>query len=241
MNCGGLVIQVKVSLALDLQWMQQQHFLKLLKLFLLGNFIMCRCATYHKCLFFCCSNRYSVPFVRLLQVSSNGTSATTDVQTVQTAENAQNPQQQQQQPAPNAWQVIKGVLFRWAFSPFSIVTLSTIIIINNDLCILYYEYVRVWVKVGDLLGDGGFIFWLALYPPPHPLPPPQYINWKVFYLSLLLIIIRYYVLDLISIFGGILHKYVYTYRDTRALHVTVPHATNCSLLSLPQIWSISAM
>lgn len=40
----------------------------------------------------------------------------------------------------------------------------------------------------------------CIHPPPH--------------LSLLLIIIRYYVLDVISIFGGILHKYVYTYRDT---------------------------
>lgn len=51
------------------------------------------------------------------QVSSNGTAATTDGQTVQTAENAQDPQQQQQQPqqAPNAWQVIKGVLFRYIF------------------------------------------------------------------------------------------------------------------------------
>lgn len=57
------------------------------------------------------SHEHSAPFVCCLQVSSNGTSATTDGQTVQTAENAQNPQQQQQQ-APNAWQVIKGVLFR---------------------------------------------------------------------------------------------------------------------------------
>lgn len=56
------------------------------------------------------------------EVSSNGTAATTDGQTVQTAGNAQDPQQQQQQQqqAPNAWQVIKGVLFRifiiWAIS-----------------------------------------------------------------------------------------------------------------------------
>uniref|UniRef100_A0A4W6CMN8 CLPTM1 regulator of GABA type A receptor forward trafficking n=1 Tax=Lates calcarifer TaxID=8187 RepID=A0A4W6CMN8_LATCA len=57
------------------------------------------------------------------EVSSNGTTAATDGQ-VQTAENAQDPQQQQQQQqqqqAPNAWQVIKGVLFRifiiWAIS-----------------------------------------------------------------------------------------------------------------------------
>uniref|UniRef100_A0AAQ4PUX9 CLPTM1 regulator of GABA type A receptor forward trafficking n=1 Tax=Gasterosteus aculeatus aculeatus TaxID=481459 RepID=A0AAQ4PUX9_GASAC len=55
------------------------------------------------------------------EVSSNGTAATTDDQTVQTTENAVDPQQQQPpQPAPNAWQVIKGVLFRifviWAIS-----------------------------------------------------------------------------------------------------------------------------
>ncbi|XP_042343131.1 cleft lip and palate transmembrane protein 1 homolog [Plectropomus leopardus] len=57
------------------------------------------------------------------EVSSNGTAATADGQAVQTAENAQDPQQQQQQQqqqAPNAWQVIKGVLFRifiiWAIS-----------------------------------------------------------------------------------------------------------------------------
>uniref|UniRef100_A0A673B5R1 CLPTM1 regulator of GABA type A receptor forward trafficking n=1 Tax=Sphaeramia orbicularis TaxID=375764 RepID=A0A673B5R1_9TELE len=54
------------------------------------------------------------------EVSSNGTAATTDGQTVQAAGNAQDAQQQQQQQAPNAWQVIKGVLFRifiiWAIS-----------------------------------------------------------------------------------------------------------------------------
>ncbi|XP_056906440.1 putative lipid scramblase CLPTM1 isoform X3 [Takifugu flavidus] len=63
-------------------------------------------------------------------VSSNGTAATADSQSVQTADSqsvqtagdAQDPQQQQQQQqqAPNAWQVIKGVLFRifiiWAIS-----------------------------------------------------------------------------------------------------------------------------
>uniref|UniRef100_A0A3Q3WVD0 CLPTM1 regulator of GABA type A receptor forward trafficking n=1 Tax=Mola mola TaxID=94237 RepID=A0A3Q3WVD0_MOLML len=55
-------------------------------------------------------------------VSSNGTAATADSQSVQTAGNAQDPQQQQQQQqqqAPNAWQVIKGVLFIfiiWAIS-----------------------------------------------------------------------------------------------------------------------------
>uniref|UniRef100_A0A3Q2CFI3 CLPTM1 regulator of GABA type A receptor forward trafficking n=1 Tax=Cyprinodon variegatus TaxID=28743 RepID=A0A3Q2CFI3_CYPVA len=51
------------------------------------------------------------------EVSSNGSAATAEGQTVQTAENAQDPQQQQQ--APNAWQVIKGVLFIfiiWAIS-----------------------------------------------------------------------------------------------------------------------------
>uniref|UniRef100_A0A8D3CTJ6 CLPTM1 regulator of GABA type A receptor forward trafficking n=1 Tax=Scophthalmus maximus TaxID=52904 RepID=A0A8D3CTJ6_SCOMX len=51
-------------------------------------------------------------------VSSNGTAAATDGQAVQTAGDAQDPQQQQ--PPPNAWQVIKGVLFRifiiWAIS-----------------------------------------------------------------------------------------------------------------------------
>ncbi|KAF0030406.1 hypothetical protein F2P81_017137 [Scophthalmus maximus] len=54
----------------------------------------------------------------LTVVSSNGTAAATDGQAVQTAGDAQDPQQQQ--PPPNAWQVIKGVLFRifiiWAIS-----------------------------------------------------------------------------------------------------------------------------
>ncbi|KAG5837227.1 hypothetical protein ANANG_G00237080 [Anguilla anguilla] len=54
------------------------------------------------------------------EVSSNG--AAGGEQAVQTAQAAQDPQQQQQpqQPPPNAWQVIKGVLFRifiiWAIS-----------------------------------------------------------------------------------------------------------------------------
>ncbi|XP_072319817.1 putative lipid scramblase CLPTM1 [Eucyclogobius newberryi] len=53
------------------------------------------------------------------EVSTNG-SATTDGQAVQAADNALDPQQQPPQQPPNAWQVIKGVLFRifiiWAIS-----------------------------------------------------------------------------------------------------------------------------
>jgi len=44
-----------------------------------------------------------------VQVSSNG--AAPSGQDAQTVATAQDPQQQQQ-PQPNAWQVIKGVLFR---------------------------------------------------------------------------------------------------------------------------------
>lgn len=45
-----------------------------------------------------------------VQVSSNG--AAPSGQDAQTVATAQDPQQQQQQQQPNAWQVIKGVLFR---------------------------------------------------------------------------------------------------------------------------------
>lgn len=47
------------------------------------------------------------------QVSSNGTAAATDGQAVQTAGDTPDAQQPPPQQAPNAWQVIKGVLFRW--------------------------------------------------------------------------------------------------------------------------------
>lgn len=45
-----------------------------------------------------------------VQVSSNG--AAPSGQDAQTVATAQDPQQQQPQQQPNAWQVIKGVLFR---------------------------------------------------------------------------------------------------------------------------------